>query len=117
METLEILEKKSHFAEKIKRGDHLISSVFVGYVKQVKNERGTFLGHLKIFEEKIAQCQKNPKGEPLGTSGYVGSLENVKMKRGPLALSFLWPDLALGLSSLGSFCCKKSGPIRVRIVV
>ena len=39
-ETLKNFEKKSHNAEKIERGDPLISSGFVGYVKIVKNERG-----------------------------------------------------------------------------
>ena len=34
--------KKSHSTEKkIERGDPLVSSGFVGYVKKVKNERGT----------------------------------------------------------------------------
>ena len=38
----EIFEKKSHNAEKMDR-DPLVSSGFVGYVKIVKNERGTLL--------------------------------------------------------------------------
>ena len=38
-ETLKKFRKKSHNAEKIERGDPLVSSSFVGYVKKVKNER------------------------------------------------------------------------------
>ena len=33
--------KKSHSAENIEKGDPLILSGFVGYVKKVKNQRGT----------------------------------------------------------------------------
>ena len=51
-------EKKSLMApKKIERGDPLVSSGFVGYVKKVKNERGSF-GDKKIFEKKVAQCPK-----------------------------------------------------------
>ena len=32
--------KKSHSAEKIERGDHLVSSGFVGFLEKVKTERG-----------------------------------------------------------------------------
>ena len=40
-ETLKIFRKKSRTEpEKIERGDPLVSSGFVGYVKLVKNERG-----------------------------------------------------------------------------
>ena len=40
-ETLKKFRKKSHSAEKNRKGDHLVSSSFVGYVKKVKkNERG-----------------------------------------------------------------------------
>ena len=40
-ETLKSFPKKSHNVEKeIKRGDPLVSSGFVGYVKIVKNKRG-----------------------------------------------------------------------------
>ena len=43
-ETLKKFRKKSHNAEKnIERGDPLVSSGFVDYVKKVKNERGTLL--------------------------------------------------------------------------
>ena len=39
-ETIKNFRKKSHIAEKIKRGDLLVPSGFVGYVKNVKNEKG-----------------------------------------------------------------------------
>ena len=42
-ETLINFRKKSHNAEKNRKGDPLVSSGFVGYVKKVKNERGTLL--------------------------------------------------------------------------
>ena len=38
-----IFEKKSHNAKKNRKGDPLVSSGFVGYVKIVKNERGDLL--------------------------------------------------------------------------
>ena len=42
-ETLKIFEKNfAQCRKKIERGDPLVSSGFVGYVKKVKNERGTF---------------------------------------------------------------------------
>ena len=41
--TLKMFRKKLHNAEKIKKGEPLVSSGFVGYVKKVKNERGTLL--------------------------------------------------------------------------
>ena len=41
-ETLKIFGKKSHSAEKNRKGDPLVSSGFLGYVKKVKKkERGT----------------------------------------------------------------------------
>ena len=39
-ETLKYFRKKSHNAEKNRKGDPLVSSGFVGYVRKVKNERG-----------------------------------------------------------------------------
>ena len=42
-ETLKNFRKKSHNAEKIERGDPLVSSGFVGYVKIVKMKGGTLL--------------------------------------------------------------------------
>ena len=41
-ETLKNFRKKSHNAEKIERGDPLVSSGFVGYVKIVKMKGGPF---------------------------------------------------------------------------
>ena len=40
-ETLKNFRKSRTVAKKIERGDPLVSSGFVGYVKKVKNERGT----------------------------------------------------------------------------
>ena len=37
-ETLKIFRKKSHNAEKNRKGDPLVSSGFVGYVKKVKKK-------------------------------------------------------------------------------
>ena len=42
-ETLKNFQKKSQCRKKIERGDSLVSSGFVGYVKKVKNERGALL--------------------------------------------------------------------------
>ena len=43
-ETLKNFRKKFRTVpKKIERGDPLVSSGFVGYVKKVKNERGTLL--------------------------------------------------------------------------
>ena len=41
-ETLKNFQKKSHSAEKIERGDTLVSSGFVGYVKRLKMKGGPF---------------------------------------------------------------------------
>ena len=61
--------------------------------------------------------KKNRKGDPLISSGFVGYVKKVKNERGdPFALisaNRTWPYD----SSFSCFCCKKSGPIRVRIVV
>ena len=42
-ETLKNFRKNRTMPKKIERGDPLVSSAFVGYVKIVKNERGTLL--------------------------------------------------------------------------
>ena len=42
-ETVKNFRKSRTMPEKIERGDPLVSSRFVGYVKKVKNERGTLL--------------------------------------------------------------------------
>ena len=39
-QTLKIFRKSRTMPKKIERGDPLVSSGFVGYVKKVKNERG-----------------------------------------------------------------------------
>ena len=109
--------KKLHSAEKIKRGDPLVSAGFVGYVKKVKNERGDPL-ETKKFRKKVAQCRKKLKrGDYLVPSGFVGYLEKVKNERGdPLHSVCLGP--LDGLGALGGFrIVPKNGPISVRIVV
>ena len=42
-ETLMNFQKRSTMPKKIERADPLVLSSFVGYVKKVKNERGTLL--------------------------------------------------------------------------
>ena len=62
-ETLKIFEKKfAQCRKKIGRGDPLESSGFVGYVKKVKNERGTLCSKFALVElglsELISFCKK-----------------------------------------------------------
>ena len=62
-ETLKIFEKKIRTVpKKIERGDPLESSGFVGYVKKVKNERGTLCSKFAFVElglsELISFCKK-----------------------------------------------------------
>ena len=77
--TLKIFEKKSHSAKKIKRGDTLVSAGFVGYVKNVKNERGDPLETKKVYGKTVAQCRKKiERGDSLVPSGFVSYLEKVK---------------------------------------
>ena len=57
-----IFEKKSHSAEKIEKGDPLVSAGFVGYVKKVKNERSDPLETEKISKKKSHSAGKNRKG-------------------------------------------------------
>ena len=48
-ETLKIFEKNfAQCRKRIERGDPLVSSGFVGYVKKVKNERGDPLHYVSI---------------------------------------------------------------------
>ena len=61
--TIKNFRKKSHSAEKIKRGDPLVSVGFVGYVKKVKNERGDTL-ETKKFETKSHSAKKCRRGDP-----------------------------------------------------
>ena len=61
-ETLKIFEKKIRTVpKKIERGDPLESSGFVGYVKKVKNERGTLCSKFALVElglsELISFCK------------------------------------------------------------
>ena len=50
-EKLKIFEKKfAQCRKKIERGDPLESSGFVGYVKKVKNERGTLCSKFALVE-------------------------------------------------------------------
>ena len=76
-------QKKSHSAEKCKRGD---PSGFINkhsVAKYQKTQRGDPLGTLKNFRKKVAQFRKKSKGgDPLGTSGFVCFLEKVKNERG-----------------------------------
>ena len=58
---LKIFEKSRTVPKKIKKGDPLASAGFVGYVKKVKNERGT-LWRQKKFEKKSHSAEKNSKG-------------------------------------------------------
>ena len=56
--------KKSHSAEKTRKGDHSLSSGSVGYVKKSKKtKRGPF-GDKQNFE-KVAQCRKKLEGRTL----------------------------------------------------
>ena len=62
-EKLKIFEKKfAQCRKKIEKGDPLESSGFVGYVKKVKNERGTFCSKFALVElglsELISFCKK-----------------------------------------------------------
>ena len=62
-EKLKIFEKKfAQCRKKIERGDPLESSGFVGYVKKVKNERGTLCSKFALVElglsELISFCKK-----------------------------------------------------------
>ena len=62
-EKFKIFEKKfAQCRKKIERGDPLESSGFVGYVKKVKNERGTLCSKFALVElglsELISFCKK-----------------------------------------------------------
>ena len=68
-------KKSRTVPKKIKRGDPLTSTGFVGYVK-VKNGRGTLWRQKKI-QKKSHSAEKNQKGGSLVPSGFVGYLEKV----------------------------------------
>ena len=77
---IKIFEKKVG-AEKIERGDLLVSAGSVGYVKKVKNERRDLL-ETKNFSKICTVPEKNRKGESLVPSGFVGYPEKVKNEKG-----------------------------------
>ena len=88
--------KKSRTVPKNRKGDPLVSSRFVSYVKKVKNERGGPLETKKIW--KVAQCRKKSQGGLFSRIQFCRLLWK-KMKGGTLCTKFAlapWPDLALG---------------------
>ena len=76
METKKI-EKCRTVPKKIERGDCLVPSGFVGYVKKVINERGDPLETKKIEKSRTVP-KKIERGDCLVPSGFVGYLEEVK---------------------------------------
>ena len=74
-------QKKSHSAEKCKRGD---PSGFIKHsvAKYQKTQRGDPLGTLKNFRKKSHSAEKIQRGDPWGTSGFVGYVKKVKNERG-----------------------------------
>ena len=104
-------KKKSHSAEKCKKG-HSFGFINIHCVaKYQKLEGGTFRDMNKNFEENSHSAEKIERG-PLVSSGFLGYVK-VNTERGPFALSLPCPDLALVVSGVSL----KSGPIRVRSVV
>ena len=68
-------KKVATVPKQIKSGDPLVSAGFVGYVKKVKNERGT-LWRQKTFRKKRRTVPKKiEKGDSLVPSGFVGYLQ------------------------------------------
>ena len=70
-ETLKNFRKKFHTVpKKIERGDPLVSSGFVGYVKKVKNERGTLCTKFPLawlgLSSFISFCKKYIRDELCG---------------------------------------------------
>ena len=63
LETKKISKKSRTVPKKIKRRDPLASAGFVGYVKIVKNERGT-LWRQKKFRKKSRTVPKKSEGGP-----------------------------------------------------
>ena len=67
----------------IKRGNPLVSTGFVGYVKKVKTERRDPLETEKNSRKKWHIAEKKiERGDSLVPSGFVGYLEKVKNERG-----------------------------------
>ena len=84
--------------------------------KYEKTRREDLFETLKIFSKNSRTVPKKiQRGDPLGTSGFVGYVKTVKNERGdPFALISADRAWSYG-SSFGSFDCKKSDPIRVRL--
>ena len=100
-------QKKSHSAEKCKRGTLLDLLTNIPF-KISKNSKGGPFGDIKKFSKKSRTVPKKiQRGDPLGTSGFVCFLEKVKNERGTL-----WSKVCLGRTwPLGLRCsaqnCKK----------
>ena len=65
-------QKKSHSAEKCKRGDPLGFINLHSVAKYQKTRKGDSFETLKIFRKKIE------RGDPLVSSGFVGYVKKVK---------------------------------------
>ena len=78
-------QKKSHSAEKCKRGDPLGFINIYSVAEYQKTRKGDCFETLKKFSKKVGQCRKkNRKGDPLVSSGFVGYVKIVKNERGIL---------------------------------
>ena len=96
---LEIFEKKyfkkSHSAEKCKRGTLLDLLTYIPLQNTKKLEGGPF-GDIEKFSKKVAQCRKKTqRGDPIVSSGFVGFLEKEKNERGTLWTKFALAGLGL----------------------
>ena len=110
-------QKKSHSAEKCRRGDPLGFINIHSVAKYEKTRRGDPFGTIKIFRKKVAQCRKKTKGGPFRHVRFCRfPWTSEKMKGGPSGLSLPRPDLASGAQVVSGLFLK-SGPISVRIVV
>ena len=84
--------------------------------KYQKTRKGNSFETLKNFRKKSHNAKKIGRGDNLVSSGFVGYVEKVKNERGdPFALISA-DRTCLCVSSFSSFVCKKSGPIRVRLL-
>ena len=94
------ISKKSLIAPKqIERGDPLVSSGFVGYVKKVKNEE--VFWRQKMFRKKSLCAKKNRKGDSFSPVRFCRLPLKSKKERGNLWTRFaLAPDLALGVGGV-----------------
>ena len=84
LETNQVREKGAQ-CQKNRRGDPLHSSGFVGYVKKLENQKGSF-GDKKI-RKKLHSVEKIEKGDPLVPFGFVGYVKKVKNQRGPFGIT------------------------------